>query len=87
MSGSPVSDGVGAVPLDLSVLGGVQFSDELTLVAPAAPAFTDDGAKPDGLSVDTGTYKVVFLAFPFEEYGTAAQKSELVTRVLGFFGP
>jgi hypothetical protein len=41
----------------------------------------------DGLSVDTGTYKVVFLAFPFEEYGSATQKADLMTRVLGFFGP
>jgi uncharacterized repeat protein (TIGR01451 family) len=85
--GSPVSNGVGTVPLDLSVLNGAQFSDQITPVAPGTPAFTDDSGKPDGLSVDTGTYKVVFLAFPFEEYGTAAQKADLVTRVLGFFGP
>jgi uncharacterized repeat protein (TIGR01451 family) len=87
VSGSPVSNGIGTVPLDLSVLNGAQFSDELTLVSPAAPAFTDDAAQTDGLSVDTGTYKVVFVAFPFEEFGTAAQKADLITRVLTFFGP
>jgi hypothetical protein len=27
----------------------------------------------------------VFLAFPFEEYGSAAQKADLVARVIGFF--
>ena len=34
-----------------------------------------------------GTYKVVFLAFPFEAYGTAANRSDLMSRVLTFFGP
>jgi hypothetical protein len=87
VTGSPVSNGIGTVPLNLSVLNGAQFSDEITPVAPATPAFTDDNTQSDGLSVDTGGYKVVFLAFPFEEYGTAPQKADLVTRVLGFFGP
>ena len=86
--GSPIANGIGVVPLDLSVLGaGVQYSDELTLVAPAAVAFRDDPAQPDALSVADGPYKVVFLAFPFEEYGTATQKADLMTRVFTFFGP
>jgi hypothetical protein len=59
----------------------------LTLVAPATAVFRDDSAADDGLSVDTGTYKVVFLAFPLEAYGTAAQKADLLTRVVNFFGP
>jgi hypothetical protein len=29
----------------------------------------------------------VFLAFPVEAYGTAAQRADLMTRVVGFFGP
>jgi uncharacterized repeat protein (TIGR01451 family) len=87
VSGSPVTNGVGTVPLDTSVLGGVNFSDEITPIGPATPAFTDDSFQPDGLSVDTGTYKVVFIAFPFEEYGAAADKANLMTRVLGYFGP
>jgi uncharacterized repeat protein (TIGR01451 family) len=87
VSGSAVTNGIAKVPLDLSVLNGVQFSDELTLVGPATPAFTDDNGNPDGLSVTgDGPYKVVFLSFPFEEYGTAAQKADLITRVLAFFG-
>jgi hypothetical protein len=54
-------------------------------------AFLDDGVAtgtpgPDALTF-AGTYKVVFLAFPFEAYGTAAQKADLVARTLTFFGP
>jgi hypothetical protein len=84
---NPVTSGLGTVPLDLSVLNGAQYSDQVTPIAPAAVAFTDDSTAPDGLTVDTGTYKVVFLAFPFEEFGTAAQKADLMTRVFTFFGP
>ena len=40
--GGSLTNGIGAVTLDLSVLGGAQFSDQLTLVAPATPIFTDD---------------------------------------------
>jgi hypothetical protein len=84
--GNAVTDGIGTVPLDLSVFAGQQFSDRLTLIAPAATAFRDDSNATDGLSLDTGTYKVVFLAFPFEEFGSAADKADLVTRILTFFG-
>jgi hypothetical protein len=86
-TGNPVTNGIGTVPLDLSVFGGAQFSDQLTLISPAQTAFIDDASATDGLSLDTGTYKVVFLAFPFEEYGTAAQKADLMSRVFNFFGP
>ena len=85
VTGSPVSDGIGAVPLDHSVLNAT-FEDEITPLAPAAPAFTDDKAAPDALSVAEGAYKVVFLAFPFEAYGSAAQKADLMHRVLTYLG-
>ena len=39
----------------------------------------------DALSY-SGTYKVVFLAFPLEAYGTAAQKADLINRTFTFFG-
>jgi len=52
----------------------------------ALNAFTDDAAQPDALSFG-GTYKVVFLAFPLEAYGTAAQKADLISRSMTFFGP
>ncbi|MEP6638173.1 MAG: hypothetical protein ABJC39_02390 [Chloroflexota bacterium] len=87
VTGNTVTSGIGTVPLDLAVLNGAQFSDELTLLAPATAAFTDDPSQTDGLTVDTGTYKVVFLAFPFEEFGTAAQKANLMGRIFTFFGP
>ena len=86
VGGNPVTNGIGAVPLDTSVLGGANFSDEITPIGPATPAFTDDSGQPDGLSVDTGTYKVVFIAFPMEAYGTADDKADLVSRVKAFFG-
>ena len=64
------------------------------LVASLGPAIaTDLGLSsayardtPDALSFG-GTYKVVFLAFPLEAYGTAAQKADLISRSMTFFGP
>ena len=43
--------------------------------------------RPDALTFSNATYKVVFLAFPLEAYGTAAQKADLMTRTFAFFGP
>ena len=44
---------------------------------PRDAAFTDDTGATDALTVADG-YKVLFLAFPFEAYGTAADKSDLM---------
>jgi hypothetical protein len=85
VAGNPVTDGIGAVPLDHSVLGAT-FEDRITPNGGALTAFTDDAAQPDALTF-AGTYKVVFLAFPLEAYGTAADKADLVGRTLTFFGP
>jgi hypothetical protein len=95
VAGNPVTNGIGQVTLDLSILGGpgLAFMDQLTLNGGAQPAFMDDGSsdnaphvgpQPDALTF-TGGYKVVFLAFPFEEYGSAAQKADLMGRVITFF--
>lgn len=86
-----LTDGIGAVPLDHSVLLAA-FEDEITPIGPAVPIFTDDAAAADALSFDaaddkSGTYRIVFLAFPFEAYGLAADQTDLMSRVLGFFGP
>ena len=78
--------GLGTVSLDHSVLGAA-FEDRITLVGPATAIFRDDTAADNGLSVDTGTYKVVFIAFPLEAYGTATQKADLMSRVFSYFGP
>jgi uncharacterized repeat protein (TIGR01451 family) len=85
VSGNPVTDGIGTVALDHTVLGAT-FEDEITPIAPATPAFTDDSSGPDALSVADGSYKVVFLAFPFEAYGSAANKADLMGRALTWFG-
>ena len=76
--------GVGTVPLDDSVDGN-QFMDQITPNGGAVGIFTDDSAQTDALSF-SGTYKVVFLAFPMEEYGTADQRADLIGRVFTFFG-
>ena len=76
--------GVGTVPYNHSVLGN-DFEDEITPNGSAQVIFTDDNAQPDGLSF-SGTYNVVFLAFPFEGYGSAAQRTDLINRVYAFFG-
>jgi len=71
-----------------SVLGAT-FEDLITPIAPATPAFTADNAPPDNigaLTVADGAYKVEFLAFPFEAYGTAAQKVDLMAKTLDWFG-
>jgi hypothetical protein len=86
VAGNPVSGGIGTVPLDHSVLG-ANFEDRVTPIAPATAAFTDDTAAADALTVAAGVYKVVFLAFPFEAYGTATQKADLMQHVLTYFGP
>ncbi|MEA2217794.1 MAG: hypothetical protein QOJ35_420 [Solirubrobacteraceae bacterium] len=82
---SPVTDGIGAVPIDHSVLGAT-FEDRITPNGGALSAFTDDAAQPDALSY-AGTYRVVFMAFPLEAYGSAADKGDLVHRAMTFFGP
>jgi uncharacterized repeat protein (TIGR01451 family) len=85
VSGNPVTDGIGDVPLDHSVLR-ANFEDEITPIGPATGAFTDDATNTDALTVADGSYKVMFLAFPFEAYGTAAQKADLMNRALTWFG-
>jgi len=80
---NPVTGTVGTVPLNIAVLGNT-FMDRITPNGGALSAFTDDASLPDALTF-SGTYKVVFLAFPFEEYGTASDKSSFVSNVMTFF--
>jgi uncharacterized repeat protein (TIGR01451 family) len=90
-----LTDGVGTVPLPGTFLG-ANFENRITPIAPAVHIFTDETPGPDnkrGLSVtDTSattsmSYKVVFLPFAFEAYGSPAQRVDLVNRVMGYFGP
>jgi hypothetical protein len=82
--GGTITAGAGTVPLDATLLANT-FMDRVAVNPGATAIFTDDGGFPDALSF-TGSYKVVFLAFPFEEYGSAAQRADLVNRVFTFFG-
>ena len=84
MSGT-LTDGLGTVPLDHSVLNAA-YEDQITPLAPAVSIFTDDASQTNGLSYTDG-YKVVFLAFPFEGYGSATDKATLMADVFTFFGP
>jgi hypothetical protein len=79
-----LADGVGAVPLDHGVLE-AEYEDQITPNGGATSVFTDETGAPDALQF-SGDYKVVFLAFPMEAYGTAGQRADLVKRVMGFFG-
>jgi hypothetical protein len=83
--GGTLTEGLGTVALDHDVLGAA-YEDQITPIAPAVTIFTDDASQPNGLSYTDG-YKVVFLAFPFEAYGSASDKATLMTDVMTFFGP
>lgn len=83
VTGNPVSNGIGSIPLDHSVLNAT-FEDQVTPIAPATAAFTDDTTAADALSVTAGAYKIVFLAFPFEAYGSGSGKADLMNRVLAY---
>jgi hypothetical protein len=80
-----LTDGLGTVALDHTVLNAA-YEDQITPIGPAVTIFTDDASQPNGLSYTDG-YKVVFLAFPFEGYGSASDKANLMTDVFTFFGP
>src|SRR4051794_12161651 len=91
VTGSAIGDGLGPV-VKTSVPGICVCEDRVTPVSPALPQIQDDSSATDGLAV-TGTsgvtaksYKVVFLAFPFEEYGAAADRQTLAERINSYFG-
>jgi uncharacterized repeat protein (TIGR01451 family) len=86
VTGTAQPPAIGAVTLNHAVLGGAAFEDRITPNGGALVAFTDDSGAADALSY-SGTYKVVFLAFPFEAYGVAADQSDLLKRVISFFTP
>ena len=85
VGGNPITTGIGDVTIDHSVLQAA-YEDEITPNGTAEAAFTDDAGQPDALTYSDG-YKVVFLAFPFEAYGSATDKATLMSNVFTFFGP
>ena len=83
-----LTNGIGPVPLPGTFLG-AEFENRITPIAPAVAIFTDETPGPDNIRGLTfsGGYKVVFLPFGFEQYGSAADRTELVSRAMTFFGP
>jgi uncharacterized repeat protein (TIGR01451 family) len=82
-----VMNGLGTLPVDVpAVLGGADFSDQITPIAPAVPALRDDTGETDALTVAAGNYKVVFLAFPFEAITAPAHRTSVMWRSLTYFG-
>ncbi len=78
--------GLGPYAMDYAGVGLVDFSDEITPIAPAIPAFRDDFDQTNALTVTAGNYKVMFLAFPFEAMGTPADQALVLQRALLDFG-
>jgi uncharacterized repeat protein (TIGR01451 family) len=85
VSGNPVTGSIGTIAIDHSVLG-ANYEDQITPNGTAQAAFTDDAGQTDALTY-SDTYKVVFLAFPLEAYGTATDKANLIASAMTFFGP
>jgi hypothetical protein len=90
VAGNPVTGlptAIGTVAIDHSVLGN-SFEDRITPNGTAQAAFTDDSGASDALSY-SGTYRVVFLAFPFEAYADhttgGPARTDLMKRVMTFF--
>jgi hypothetical protein len=80
-----LTNGIASVPRT-PVLG-TPFMDQITPNnAAAQPIFTDDAGKIDALSFTGNGYEVVFLAFGFEEYGSAADKVTFMQKVKTYFG-
>jgi|GEM_PF-966687 len=87
--GNSITKGLGGLPytsFQSIGLGSADFSDQLTLVAPAVTAFTDSSTgKTDGLVVQDGAYKVMFLAYPFEAINSTTSQAALMKRALDWF--
>jgi uncharacterized repeat protein (TIGR01451 family) len=81
---SPAVGGLGAYPMNYALFGGTDYSDQITPVDPAVPAFTDDVGETNALSVDADGYRVVFLGWPFESMGTAADRTAVMNRSLAY---
>ncbi len=84
VSGNPVTDAIGGITVDNSVLGN-SYMDWITPISPAASALETSDNDITAQTYDSGTYKIMFLAFGFEEYGTAAEKATLLGNALDWF--
>jgi len=80
-----VTAGLGPYAMNYADVGLVDFSDEITPIDPAVPAFLDDANMPDALTVAADNYKVMFMAFPFEAMGTPADRALVMQKALTYF--
>jgi hypothetical protein len=78
--------GLGTYAMNFGAVGLPDYSDEITPIAPAIPAFLDDSSMTDALTVSADNYKVMFLAFPFEVMGTAQDKADVMMHAMDYFG-
>jgi uncharacterized repeat protein (TIGR01451 family) len=81
-----VMTGLGTYGMDYASVGLYDYSDEITPISPAIPAFMDDSNMPDALTVSDANYKVMFLAFPFEAMGTAQDRADVLMHAMDYFG-
>ncbi len=71
----------------VSIFGSsADFSDQLTPIDPAEAATVDSGTgETNGLTVQAGPYKVMFLAFPYEAINSTTSQNALMKRALDWF--
>ncbi|HTP09549.1 MAG TPA: CHRD domain-containing protein [Anaerolineae bacterium] len=89
---SPLTSGLGDMPVDVDAVGMPDYSDWLVLDSIAQPALRDDAGRPNALTADTGTYKVIFLSFPFEAISDSCDRADVMARSIqwlmgGAIGP
>ena len=85
MAANPLTSGLGPYTMDFTPVGGSDFSDLVTPVSPAVPAF-QDATGVRGLTVSQGSYKVWFLAFPWEAISSAAGRLAILQNALTDLG-
>jgi uncharacterized repeat protein (TIGR01451 family) len=81
-----VMTGLGTYAMNFNAVGLPDYSDEITPISPAIPAFLDDSNMTDALTVSADNYKVMFLAFPFEVMGTAQDQADVLKHAMDYFG-
>ena len=87
VAGNPVTGGMGDVPVNNAAVGYSDYNDQVTPVEPAMAAFLVDTGEPTALTLGDNGFQVVFLGFPFEAFGDAAQRADLMGRAMNYFLP
>ena len=85
VSTNPLTAGLGPYTTDFNALGLPDYSDLIKLVPPAESAL-EDSLGVRALTVSQGSYKVWFLAFPWEAIASADGRQAVLDRALKDFG-